>query len=150
MVSLLLLNLLGCASPFEGTWLFLADRQQKETGDCADPDDTTRYTGTANSWVDIFKLDSGEFVVLYGEYLVGTAEGSDLQASWDEVYTDEDAEYEQREQIELEATLEGGILSGKVVQSYTETSGDDSYNCSVQTSFDAERNVSSPDSYPEN
>ncbi len=148
MAPFLLLNLLGCTSPFEGTWLFLAERQQKVSGDCADPDDETRYTGTSNSFVDIFKLDSGEFLVLYGEYLVGTAEGSSLQASWDQVYTDED--YEESEGIELEATLDGSVLSGTVTESSRQASGDDEYRCSVETTFSAERTVSSPDSYPDN
>lgn len=148
MVSLLLLSFLGCASPFEGTWLFLADRQQKVSGDCEDPDDTSVLTGTSKSWVDIYGLSSGELVVLVGEPLIGTAEGNELKATWSESYENED--YSQAQDIELDGTLEAGIFSGTVATTYVETNGEDTYECTASNRFTAERTVSSPEAYPEN
>jgi len=148
MAPLLLLNLLGCASPFEGTWLFLADRESKSSGDCADDTDTTTYTGTDNQWVDIYRLQSGEFTVLLLEALVGTVEGSDLSASWEQALSSDG--YEERDTLDLEAALDGTSMSGKLTYETTQTSGEDIYTCKTVTGFSAERTVSSPTSYPEN
>jgi hypothetical protein len=148
MSALLLLSLLGCTSPFEGTWLFMVDRQERLSGDCADPDDTTVYTGDDRAWVDIFQLQSGEFSVLLSEVLIGTAAGNDLEASWQETYSSED--YEERTTVDLEATLAAGELSGSIASSYSQATGDDTYECQGTVNFTAVRNVSSPTSYPEN
>lgn len=149
-MGLLLLNLLGCATPFEGTWFFQLDRNVKESGDCVD-DDTdyqVTYSGTQNAWVDIYLLQSGEYAVLLSEALVGTAEGNALEASWEYAYSYDD--YEERESLEIDGTLEGGVLSGTLTSSISQTYGDDAYACTTKVDYTAERNVSAPDSYPGN
>lgn len=151
MAPLLLLHLLGCATPFEGTWLFQVDRNAKVSGDCApdeDEESSFTYSGTQNFWADIYRLQSGEYAVLIGEALIGTAEGTELQASWEETYTSEDYEY--REEIEIEGSLEGNVLSGTLTESASETAGGDSYACTSKVDYTAERTTSSPDSYPGN
>jgi hypothetical protein len=112
------------------------------------PDDTSVLTGTSKSWVDIYGLSSGELVVLLGEPLIGTAEGNELKATWSESYENED--YSEAQDVELDGTLEAGILSGTVATTYVETSGEDTYECTVSNRFTAERTVSSPEAYPEN
>jgi hypothetical protein len=151
MASLLLLHLLGCATPFEGTWLFQVERNVALTGDCApDEDDSSSYSyiGTQNFWADIYRLQSGEYAVLLGEALIGTAEGSALQASWEEAYTSDDYEY--RESIEFDGALEGNVLSGTITEKASENSGGDTYACTSKVDYTAERTTSSPDSYPGN
>ena len=148
MVPILFLSFLGCASPFEGTWLFMVDRDAKLTGDCVTEDYTETLSGSSNAWVDIYRLQSGEFAVLLSEPLVGTVEGSDLEASWEYTYTLDD--YAERSTLDLEATLEAGLLSGSITSTYRDADGDSEYACSQESDFTAERTVSSPDSYPDN
>lgn len=145
MAPALLLSLFGCASPFEGTWLFLSDRQSKYSGDCEAGD--TRYTGTSNSWVDIYRTTGGQFVVLYDEALVGEASGSELTAAWEA--EDEDEDYSYAESISFSGELESDVMTGSVTWEVVEKSGGDTYRCEASTDFTAERAVSSPDAYPE-
>ncbi|MDP2314611.1 MAG: hypothetical protein Q8P41_17035 [Pseudomonadota bacterium] len=147
MASLLFLTLLGCfASPFEGTWLVQADRESKVDGDCA-TDDDTQSTGTDNFWMDIFKTGGGDLVVLYSEALVGTPDGSELTAEWEQ--TERGDDFQETETIEFRASLEGGVMSGSVTGELVSVSGEDTYRCTLETDFSAERNVSAPSAYPE-
>lgn len=146
-MAILLLSVLGCTSPFEGTWLFMVDNNTKVTGDCADEDDTTTYTGTSNSWVDIFQTGSGEFVVLISEPLVGTAAGGELEASWEDSYESED--YTDSEVVTFNGALAGATMSGSVTDASITSSGGDMYTCAYKYDFTAERTTSSPSAYPE-
>jgi hypothetical protein len=148
MGALVLLSVLGCASPFEGTWLFQADRQSQVTGDCADDSDTeTVLTGTSNFWVDIFRTGSGEFVVLFDEPLTGDVSGNELTASWQT--SEQSDDYTDSEQVAFTGALSGGTMTGNVTDKTTTKSGGDTYDCTTRVTFTAERNTSAPAAYPE-
>lgn len=146
-MSLLPLLLVGCfgASKFDGTWLFALDPEGEVTGDCA-PDDEGEgeysYTGTDNTWVDIYKTGDGGLVVLFEESLIGTAEGSALSAEW--VYEVEGDGYASQDQIELDGELASGELTGDITWSYTESDGEDVYSCVSSTSYTAWQTTTGP------
>lgn len=146
-MGILLLSWLGCSSPFEGTWLFMFDNNAKVTGDCLDEDDTTVYSGTSNTWVDIFQTGTGEFVVLINEPLVGTAVGGELTAAWEDSYESED--YFESNVITFTGAISGGEMTGNVLDDSLSRSGDDTYTCATRYDFTAERTTSSPNAYPE-
>lgn len=146
-MSLLPLLLVGCfgASKFDGTWLFALEPGGEYSGDCApeDGDVEYSYTGTLNSWVDIYKTGDGGLVVLFDESLIGTAEGSSLAAEW--TYEYESDSYASHDQIELDGELAAGQLSGDIT--WTEQSayeGEDPYSCIRSTSYTAWQTTTGP------
>lgn len=139
--------LIGCfgAEQFDGTWLFSFDAQADYGGDCApDPEDAVyTYTGTNNSWVDIYTTGGGGLVVLIDQALTGEAEGSTFSASWSQDY--EEGDYSSHDEIGIEAELAAGELTGEVKWLEATASGEDLYSCETTGSFTAWKSTTGPD-----
>lgn len=150
----MLLVLLGACTifqPLDGTWLFQVNPNASVSGDCAGDDSgggTYEQLGTSDSWVDIYTVSGNQIAILWGEALLGTLEGSAVEASYDTGYT-----YKKRSEsqtVTLEATLSGGSLEGTLTNTQTESNDGDKYTCTSQNDFTAVRSVSSPDSFAGN
>jgi hypothetical protein len=141
----------GCSlfTQVDGTWLFHFEYESSYSGDCADDGDSGAgdvvYVGTHDVLVDIYSSGGGDVVVLLDEALTGTVEGGELDASWEDsrTYDDATSAYGYR----ITGTLGDGTLSGEY-EAATEYSGPgDDYSCSQSTAYEAERLVSDPDDY---
>ena len=146
----LLLGACTVFQPLDGTWLFQIDPNTKSTGDCAGEDSGGTYEqlGTMNAWVDIYTVSGNQIAVLWSDPLLGTLEGSAVEASYEEGYTYK--KYSSSSTVTLEATLSGGALEGTVTSERTESNDGDKYTCTQQNSFTALRSVSSPDAFAGN
>jgi hypothetical protein len=148
-----LLFVLACSvfQPLDGTWLFQVDPNASFGGDCADDDSgggVATALGTSNSWVDIYTVSGNQIAILYGDALLGTLNGSAVEASYESGYT-----YKKRSEsrtVTLEATLTGGTLEGTISQTETVTDDGDKYTCTTERAFTAVRSVSSPDTFAGN
>lgn len=152
-----LLGASGClASPYDGTWLFLVDYEAKDVeGDCApdpDADYTTEYQGTSNTLVDIYTTPNSGIVVLFGDALYGTYDGSSFEAESEQQQETSTSGYSEawRQGYQMEGDRSGALLTGEVVQFYEEADSDgNSYLCASTWEYSAERVTSGSGKYPE-
>lgn len=152
-LGLILAAFPGCGvfgSNIDGTWLFMMDYNVTTTGDCVtdtggDDGETTVYTGSEGMWVDIFNTGGGQVAVMMDNVLVGEVKSGALRASHEETvgYGADSESYVE----EIKAEIDGGTMNGNITSTVSRTV--DGYSCSQKYKFDAEKNVSSPNDYPE-
>ena len=150
--GLALAALPGCGvfgADIDGTWLFMMDYNVTTTGDCVAEDtadgETIVYTGSEGMWVDIFQTGGDQGAVMMDNVLVGEVKSGALRASHEETvgYGADSETYVE----EIKAEVTGGTMNGNITSSISRTV--DGYSCEQKYKFDAEKNVSSPNDYPE-
>lgn len=152
------LALSGCSvlgmPNLEGTWLFMVDRNQQVSGDCADPDDqsTTTYNGTSDMMVEIFKTAAGEYAVNMGVFLVGDWNDEKVfEASYVDRTETTSQNYTavSRSEVWIHASWADGALGGSLGQDDLDTVSqggqEQSDSCNVEAEFSAVR-ITSPES----
>ena len=138
---------LGCGNPYDGTWLFMLDMASEQySGTCAaGMNDDWTVTGTSHQIVDIYTYGGDGISVLFQDYLDGTYDGSGFTADYETQMEWQDEIDISR--IEVGATLDGGVLTGTVLQYESEEDANDFWDCEVKFSFDGERIISDRNEY---
>jgi len=140
-------HIAGCSNPYDGTWLFMLDMGSEEySGACAaGQNDDWQVSGTSHQLVDIYTYGDDGISVLFEEYLDGTYDGSGFTADYEyQVVWDDETD---TTRIEVDATLDGGVLTGTVLEFEAEEDADGIWDCELKYSFTGERVVSDRNVY---
>ena len=157
LAGLALLGTTGCLSgPYDGTWLFMLDNSSADAkGDCEpdpDADYEVSYEGTSNALVDIYTTPDSGIVVLFGDALYGSYEGSSFDAESEQLEETRNGDYAEayRQGYVMDGTVAGGVMEGEIEQFYEAADNDGySYDCSTTFEYTAERVTSGSSRYPE-
>ena len=133
---LMCLSLVGCRSPFDGTWLFQWDLASVDVqSNCDLEGEEVQTRGDDYEWIDIYTTSGGALVLTNGaqEY-VGTWSGDsfDVKAT----YGEQTASTYMSWNDTIEATLSDKDLTGD--RTLQEIDGDATTECRTQTRSDFE------------
>ncbi len=128
----------GCASPFEGTWLFEVTHEPVDIqGRCEGWGEAYTYEDTLVMFVDIYTPSYGKVEVLFDALLEGESQGRSFEASYWSKTTSE-TEYVIFEVL-MVAERDGPELVGTVQEYFQVLWPDDSWDCQNDFEFTAER-----------
>lgn len=137
----------GCSNPYDGTWLFMIDMASEQySGSCADTmTDDWSVTGTSHQLVDIYTYGGDGISVLFQDYLDGTYDGNGFTADYEVqvVYDD----WTDTSRTEVDASLDGGVLTGTVLQFEAEEDAGGIWDCQLVYDFVGEHVVSDRGEY---
>ena len=135
-LPLVCLSLVGCRSPFDGTWLFQWDLASVDVqSNCDLEGETVQTRGDDYEWIDIYTTAGGALVLTNGsqEY-VGTWSGDTLDV--EATYGEQTASTYMSWNDTIEASLSDKDLTGD--RTLQEIDGDATTECRTQTKSDFE------------
>ncbi len=123
-------SLVGCSSPFDGTWLFQYEMASRQYETSCTEDSAVQYIGDEFQWVDMYSTTGGALVFTNGDYdLVGTTSGQSFEVTgtFGQMLGSSYFEWE----LEISGDLSGKDLSGE--SNLKEINGDADGECRSQT-----------------